>query len=66
MATHNITIELTSEELLEVRFCVKRYCDLYKNYPNEYIEGLRQSAIDKFTTAFVEWQDQIELDDDNS
>ena len=65
MTMDKITIELTSEELLEVRFCVKRYCDLYKNYPNEYLEGLRQSAIDKFTTAFVEWQDSLELYDDN-
>lgn len=60
MVTHNITIELTSEELLEILFCVKRYCELYKNFQNEHTKGLRQSAIDKFTTAFVEWQDSIE------
>lgn len=59
---NKITIELTSEELFEVRFCVKRYSELYPNHPNEYTEGIRQSAIAKMTAALVKWQDSVPED----
>lgn len=59
---NKITIELTSEELLEARFCVKRYSELYPNVPNEYIESIRQSIIKKMAVAFRAWQDSVPED----
>lgn len=59
---NKITLELTSEELLEARFCVKRYSELYPNVPNEYIESIRQSIIKKMAVAFRAWQDSVPED----
>lgn len=68
MTMDKITIELTSEELLEARFCVKRYSEYYPNYPNEHLHSVRESFVMKMTDAFVEWQENYnpELEDDNS
>lgn len=68
---NKITIELTSQELLEARFCVKRYSELYPNVPNEYTESIRQSIIEKMAVAFRAWQDTVPEDyiperDDNN
>lgn len=59
---NKITIELTSEELFEVRFCVKRYSQIYPNHPNEYTASIRQSAIAKMTDAIVKWQATVPED----
>ena len=59
---NKITLELTSEELLEARFCVKRYSELFPNMPNEYYVGIRQSIIKKMTDVFVKWQDSVPED----
>lgn len=53
---NKITVELTREELLEVGFCVKRYSQLYPNFPNEYFNKLRSGIINKLTDAFIEYQ----------
>ena len=51
-----ITITLTREELLEMCFCIKRYSQLYPNFPNEHFQNLRSGIIKQLTDAYVEWQ----------
>ena len=59
---NKITLELTSEELLEMRFNVKRYSELYPNHPNEYFGKLRAGIIEKLTAAFVKYQETANED----
>lgn len=51
-----ITIEVTPEELLEMRFNVKRYSETYPNHPNEYFGKLRAGIIEKLTVAIKKHQ----------
>ena len=57
-----ITIEVTPEELLEMRFNVKRYSELHPNHPNEYFGKLRAGIIEKLTAAFVKYQETANED----
>lgn len=59
-----IQISITPEELGEARFCIKRYSELYPNYPNEYMENLRTGIVEKLTAAYKAYQDRFpEIDE---
>ena len=56
----SITVTLTAEELLEARFCVRRYSALLPGQPNDHFQTVRDSIASKLGDAYAQWADEHE------
>ena len=56
----SITVNLTVEELLEARFCVRHYSALYPGHPNDHFQAVRDSIAAKLGEAYTKLADEHE------